>query len=436
MGRPKGSLGIPKYQIHKSSGQARVTIAGRDYYLGKAGTPTTSPESWQEYHRLISEYLARGKQGPEATQRETATVAQMVLAFTEARKSFYKGGAPAVFRYGLKWLVSHYGHTRAMDFGPLSLCALRKKMVGSTVHRGAGQGRVKDTGVKLTRRYINDMIKLIRLAFRWAAEQEIVPASVWHSLLAVRPLERGRSDARETVRVKPVESRDLEAVLKIASPTVAAMIRIQLFTGMRPGELVSMRMADIDMSASIWKYTPRDHKTAHLGQERVILIGPQAQEIIRAMAKPNITAPLFSPRQSWAEGMQRKAERGKFTRTRARRGGIGEPYVCQVKRRAGGDIPAWIKDQYTRRAYWNSVQHLCDRADKIAHKARPEVAANQRIIQRWHPHRLRHNAATLIRAEFGLDVAREILGHRSIGTTEIYAERDRRRAEQAMSAVG
>ena len=47
-----------------------------------------------------------------------------------------------------------------------------------------------------------------------------------------------------------------------------------------------------------------------------------------------------------------------------------------------------------------------------------------------------HNAATWLRKEFGLDVARIILGHRSPAITEIYAELDREKAISAMQKSG
>ncbi|MDB5351654.1 MAG: site-specific recombinase XerD [Planctomycetota bacterium] len=47
-----------------------------------------------------------------------------------------------------------------------------------------------------------------------------------------------------------------------------------------------------------------------------------------------------------------------------------------------------------------------------------------------------HNAATSLRKEFGLDVARVILGHTSTPTTEIYAELDHEKAEVVMGQVG
>ena len=54
----------------------------------------------------------------------------------------------------------------------------------------------------------------------------------------------------------------------------------------------------------------------------------------------------------------------------------------------------------------------------------------------WHPHQLRHNAATELRKEFGLESARIILGHRSAAITEVYAELDQEKAISAMLKYG
>ena len=54
---------------------------------------------------------------------------------------------------------------------------------------------------------------------------------------------------------------------------------------------------------------------------------------------------------------------------------------------------------------------------------------------RWHPHQLRHNAATEL-SEFGIEVARVILGHRSAAITEVYAEMDAKKAIDVMALLG
>ncbi len=53
-----------------------------------------------------------------------------------------------------------------------------------------------------------------------------------------------------------------------------------------------------------------------------------------------------------------------------------------------------------------------------------------------HPHQLRHNAATNLRREHGIEVARIILGHQSVKMAEQYAEVDRQVAIDVMARIG
>jgi integrase len=55
---------------------------------------------------------------------------------------------------------------------------------------------------------------------------------------------------------------------------------------------------------------------------------------------------------------------------------------------------------------------------------------------RWHPHQLRHSAATRLRKQDGLDAARVILGHKSAAAAEVYAEIDQAKARRIMGEVG
>jgi integrase len=64
-----------------------------------------------------------------------------------------------------------------------------------------------------------------------------------------------------------------------------------------------------------------------------------------------------------------------------------------------------------------------------------EIAA-WRHGRNWHPHQLRHNAATFLRQEFGVEAARLILGHRSVAVTELYAELNHNKAVEIIAKVG
>ena len=52
------------------------------------------------------------------------------------------------------------------------------------------------------------------------------------------------------------------------------------------------------------------------------------------------------------------------------------------------------------------------------------------------PNQLRHNAGTRVRRHFGLEASRAVLGHESVDTTLIYAEKDREEAKRIMREVG
>ena len=164
--------------------------------------------------------------------------------------------------------------------GPAALRGVREQMIAAN----------------LSRKVVNARINRIRRIFKWGVERELVDPAVLQGLQSVAPLKKGRSKARERATgVTPVSQDHIDAVLARVTTPVQAMIRLQLVTGMRPGEVVQMRVCDIDMSGKIWDYRPASHKTEHHGKERIIFLGPQAQEIVRPFLKPEVDAHLFSP---------------------------------------------------------------------------------------------------------------------------------------------
>lgn len=65
MSHSPGSPRIPKYRLHRPSGQAVPRFNGVDCYLGKHG----SQESRDEYDRLLSEWVIKGRQAPAKSVR-------------------------------------------------------------------------------------------------------------------------------------------------------------------------------------------------------------------------------------------------------------------------------------------------------------------------------------------------------------------------------
>ena len=212
MARPRNK--IPSYLPHKPSGQARVRISGRDVYLGPFG----SPESKEAYARLIAEHFANGESEtiilPDG---EILTVAALVVKYDDHAQGYYvKNGRPTDERYAIKAAVAPllrlYGSTPAEEFGPKRLKAVRQDFVSS--------GRKRD-GQPLTRKYVNYRTQCIVRMFRWAVEEELVPASVYQSLKAVAGLRKGRATSvLESRPFKPVPEEHIPPVLQQVSAQV------------------------------------------------------------------------------------------------------------------------------------------------------------------------------------------------------------------------
>ena len=385
---------IPSYRHHKPSGQAVVTLNGRDHYLG----PWDTSASRAEYDRLISEWAAHGRRLPR-TDPSGPPISGLILAYFRFAEGYYrKGGRPTSelvsIREALGSLRRLYGRTQAGEFGPLALKSCREAMIRDGLSRGV----------------INSRVGRIKRMFKWATAEELVEPSVYHGLQAVVGLKRGRSAARETEPVKPVPVEHVDAVLPLVSVQVAAMIRLQLLTGMRPGEVRLMRGSELDMAdRDCWTYTPASHKTEHHGIERPIYLGPQAQAVIEPFLKTDLEAYLFSPQDAeQARSEERRANRQtKMTPSQAKRRGRKRP-----KR-----TPS---DHYTKESYYRAITRACVTAD----------------VPPWHPNQLRHNAATRLRKEYGLEVAQVVLGHRTADVTQVYAERDHSKAREVMARIG
>jgi integrase len=434
---------VPSYRLHKQSGQAVVTLNDgvgrrRDVLLGQHGTA----DSRAEYARVLAEWEANGRRLPAAHPVRAADISvnELLLAYMQFCGGYYRhaDGTPTSetdnIRLALRPLKNLYGHTRAAEFDSLALEAVREEMI-----RG---GRC--------RKRVNRDTNRIRRMFRWAAAKKLVLLAVHESLATVEGLRAGRSDARETAPVRPVADPVVALTIPYMRPQVAAMVQLQLLTGMRPGEVAVVRGMDLEMSGKVWTYRPGSdagphgkHKTAHRDRERVILIGPRAQEVLRPWLRLNMGEYLFQPREAVE---QYRAE------LRAKRKTPLTP--SQTQRRPKNKPERAAGERYRVSSYDHAVMNACDAAfPPPVPLARQEGETNKawlarigpegwdelqrwRKAHRWHPNQLRHTKATELRREFGLDAARAVLGHRSPQVTEVYAEIDVAKAAQVMERLG
>ena len=385
---------LPKYRKH-SSGQARVSINGRDYLLGPHGTKASK----QEYDRLVAEYLASGRSASFGIEPQSLRLSMLMVAYLKHSRCYYGTGRTSEYHritLALKPVRELYAKSPAADFGPTQLKAVREWMIGQD-H---------------SRTYINANIKRVVRMFRWGAEEEMVPESVHRTLRLVASLKRGKTKARETKPVKPVPLEVVEATIEELLPTFAAMVRIQLLTGCRPGEVCKLTPGMIDRSGDVWVAKLHEHKTAIHDHERYLYFGPKAQAVLRPFLLRGPDEYLFRP----ADTIKQRKKRDSANRTTPLSCG-NRPGKSNRKTKGKATVPA---DRYTRQAYTRRISEAAKRA-KVEH---------------WSPNQLRHTRATEIRADFGLDAAASVLGHSQITTTQVYAEQDKARAIEVARKTG
>lgn len=387
----------PKYRHHKARGLAFVQFRGQNpKYLGKHG----SPESWEAYHRACAEHLAgiRLAPAPPVAEEKGETVAGLILQFVKYAKTRYvKDGEETsevrLFQTALRPVAKLYGRTPAAEFGPLALIACREVLIRDGTCRTS----------------VNRHVGRIVRVWKWGASREIVPAATWQALQSVEGLRKGQSVAPERAKVQPAPAAAVAAALEVMSPTLAAMVNVQLLTGARPGEVCRMRLMDLDMTGPVWIYRPGSHKRQHHGLDRIVMIGPRAQAVVKQFLTTDPEAYLFSPRESKEWYLARRRESRKTPVT-----------PSAEKRRRKANPARKPGDRFNVAAYGHAIKSACLKAG----------------VDVWAPNQLRHTAGTKIRAAFGIEGSRVILGHQSAVTSEIYSEADMEAAAKIMLELG
>lgn len=254
MGRP--SKAVPSYLKAKNGG-ARVRINGREYTLGKYG----SPESRALYLTLIQKHRDAA---PIVVRRSGVSVAELVLAFLDHAEMSVSYSQQCVLRSACLPLVEVHGETPINDFGPIALKQVRQKMIANGWARAT----------------INSAVSRVRQVFRFGVENEMVPSAIWDALKAVTPLLRGKTSAPDFDKRKPVSESDFQRVRAEVSDLMGDVLDMLRLTGARCGEIVGLTGRMIDRSGAVWTASLERHKTASRGKSRVLVFGPKAQAIL------------------------------------------------------------------------------------------------------------------------------------------------------------
>lgn len=312
----------------------------------------------------------------------------------------------------LRWAMEHYKDARARRRIKTAVLAAAETVGACPANRWGAKllKQVRDVLLRrrpaYSRRYINHLVTALKTATTWLASEELVPADSLASVRSVRSLEAGMAPDRSPIQY--VDADTVARTLPHLGESIAAMVRVQQLTGMRPGEVCRMRRCDISTSPGqtldcggrsisavyveevlVWFYCPPRHKNSHRGKLRAIPIGPEAQAVL---------APWL---------MATEPDQYVF---RPAGGGCCRPGKC-----------------YTVEAYARAIHRAIDRANR-----RAEVR-----IDHWQPRQLRKTAAAAIDAACGAGTAGDVLGHSaSRRALDFYLGQQLDRAAAAAAAVG
>lgn len=389
---------LPAYQKH-SSGRARVRTydsSGKRIEIVLPGE-YGSDESKTEYERILSRLRAGNGNLPAEKAASDLTTAELVARFmAEHVEHHYRRpdgtptGEKANWIMTVRPLVRLFGSKPACEFSPLDLRTVREALVSGSwmtteekEKRRSTRGGDGTTGRKETNKRIGRIKKL----FKWGAEMMLVSPTVWHGLQAVSGLQAGRGQARESVEIEPVPLEVVETTLPCLPEVFADIVRTQMYSGARAGEILKMRTCDIDRDTAkdVWIFAPSSHKNAWRRHKRKIVFGPRAQLVLRKYL--TLDAPeafLFRP-------------------------GMGR-----------------TRKQTNLRPCYNVVE-----LDKAIGRACVKAG-----VPHWSSHQLRHLAARLAEKEISIEGARAYLGQKSINMAAHYSGIDVKAAAEVARRIG
>ena len=345
-----------------------------------------SPESLAAFEKSLGFFLLHGTAPPwvgkavatthpALADDDGQTVEELCRQFEKHKLPGYSYSEQCNYRSAMRDLCYLYAARPAAHFGKRELLEVRALFVRSGKCLKGCNGQ--------TRR--------VKAVFQWAADHELVPDSVPLNLQALRNLKHG--EAPTPPRKQAVSDELVQRTCQHLPQEAVDIITVLRHSGARSGELYPLRVKDLQIaSRDLWVYQPAKHKNAHRGQSRTILFGPQSLAILKRLVKGRRPSDLVFTRPQQTD--YRNTRRWKHT---------------------GGT--AWDR---------HSLGHLIARTCKRFE------------LPHWHPHQLRHAAAS---AAYNRDggtaaAAQVLMGHATISTTERYITLDEGPAHEQARKFG
>ena len=285
------------------------------------------------------------------------TNAEMVSMYLAHCHDYY-GTVPrsttAAVELAVRPLVAMYGHLEGLTLSALK--QVREAMLEANLARSTINARID---------------KIVRM-YHWLESEDQVEPGTYQRLRTLAHLKRGRSKAVEPPRRLPVDVLIVQMTLQRCQAPLCDMLAVQWFTGCRSGSLVAAHSSQFVRDDRHMSWFP-EHKTAYLGHEMELPIGPKCQRVLR-------------------------------------------PYL-----RTAGDLFLHRRGKtYSPWSYRRALVRVQERYN----------------LPRWTPHQLRHARANLVRSRLGVEAAQAVLGHRTVNATQLYAGRQLALAREAAEKLG
>lgn len=370
----------------------------KEIYLGTWGTEETE----LAYRRLCAEIY---DDMPTVVAVNQITLQELFDKYLEYAESRLKKPGMRIAKKIIGVVIQFYNELPVNEFTAMPYRAIQERLTRIAPNPPSGR--------EWSRQYVNRLMKTLRAILKWGISFDLVPSEVLAKIQSVPPVKEGEySWLKDREDREDVPDGVVLRTLAFLPPTIADMVRIQRGASMRPCEVCSLKVGDLQPDGDLFCVGTKKHKTASAGVKRFFAFNHAETEILRRRcAGKSPDDHVFSPREAMQE---RWDAAGKSRKT---------PVQPSQRLRAESRETSRLLRYgtfYTADAYGQAIKY----AVIAANRAGTEV-------EHWTPYQLRHAAVTDNSLRYGREEAGLIAGHKSISTTQIYDHKAQRISRKA-----
>jgi integrase len=220
------------YVVRGTGRQRRYTIGGCDRW-----TATDARAKAKELKALVDQ--GGDPLGAIEAEREAPDMGDLIARFREEHfPHIRKSSADDYERMLRNYVLRHFSeNTKVADVRYEDVDALHRRITkAGHLHRA--------------NRVVSLLSKMFNLAIRWGM-RETNPC---------RGIERNREHGRRRYMTPDELARIVEAIAKFPDKNIADALRLLLLTGARRNEVLTMKWADVDLTAGTWSKPPASTK--------------------------------------------------------------------------------------------------------------------------------------------------------------------------------